>query len=64
LLFPENIGRRLSIDENSVSNGEPYTILTNKSAKVRKGIIVAMVAGTKAETIIAIIEKSFLNNET
>ena len=57
LLFPENIGKRLSIDETSLSNGELYTILTNKSAKGRKGTIVAMVAGTKAETVIAIIEK-------
>ncbi|MFV5700228.1 ISL3 family transposase [Flavobacterium sp. ZT3R17] len=57
LLFPENIGKRLSIDETSLSNGELYTILTNKSGKGRKGTIVAMVAGTKAETVIAIIEK-------
>jgi hypothetical protein len=33
LLFPENIGKRLSIDETSLSNGELYTILTNKAAK-------------------------------
>ncbi|WP_317190942.1 transposase [Flavobacterium sp. ALJ2] len=57
LLFPQNIGKYLSIDETSLSNGELYTILTNKSAKGRKGTIVAMVAGTKAETVIAIIEK-------
>jgi hypothetical protein len=31
--FPENIGKRLSIDETSLSNGELYTILTNKAAK-------------------------------
>lgn len=57
LLFPKNIGKRLSIDETSLSNGELYTILTNKAAKGKKGAIVAMVAGTKAETVIAIIEK-------
>jgi transposase len=57
LIFPENIGKRLSIDETSLSNGELYTILTNKAAKGKKGTIVAMVAGTKAETVIAIIEK-------
>ncbi len=57
LIFPENIGKRLSIDETSLSNGELYTILTNKAAKGKKGTIVAMIAGTKAETIIAIIEK-------
>ena len=47
----------MSIDETSLSNGELYTILTNKAAKGRKGTIVAMVAGTKAETVIEIIEK-------
>jgi hypothetical protein len=31
--------------------------LTNKTAKGRKGAIVAMIAGTKAETVISIIEK-------
>jgi transposase len=57
LIFPKNLGKRLSIDETSLSNGELYTILTNKAAKGKKGTIVAMVAGTKAETVIAIIEK-------
>ncbi len=40
-----------------MSNGELYTVLTNKSAKGKKGTIIAMVAGTKAETAIQIIEK-------
>jgi hypothetical protein len=44
----------LSIDETSLSNGELYTILTNKAAKGKKGAIVAMIAGTKAQTVIAI----------
>jgi hypothetical protein len=48
----------LSIDETSLSNGELYTILTNKAAKGKKGAIVAMIAGTKAQTVIAIIEKT------
>jgi hypothetical protein len=47
----------LSIDETSLSNGELYTILTNKANKGKKGTIVAIIAGTKAETVIAIIEK-------
>lgn len=47
----------MSIDETSLSNGELYTILTNKAAKGKKGAIVAMVAGTKANTVIEIIEK-------
>ncbi|WP_449403993.1 ISAon1 family transposase [Flavobacterium cheongpyeongense] len=57
LLFPQNIGKRLSIDETSLSNGELYTVITNKSGKGRKGTIVAMIAGTKAETVIGVIER-------
>jgi hypothetical protein len=50
-------GSRLSIDETSLSNGELYTILTNKDAKGKKGAIVAMVEGTTAECIINVITK-------
>lgn len=57
LLFPENIGSHLSIDETSLSRGELYTILTNKAAKGGKGSIVAIVAGTKAEAVIEVIRK-------
>ncbi|WP_225865639.1 ISAon1 family transposase [Dyadobacter sp. UC 10] len=57
LLFPQNLGSHLSIDETSLSHGELYTILTNKAAKGGKGSIIAIVAGTKAETVIEIIRK-------
>jgi len=57
LLFPENIGPYLSLDETSLSNGELYTILTNKSAKGRKGAIVAMVKGTSSEIVNEVLEK-------
>ena len=52
MVFPENVGTRLSIDETSLSNGELYTILTNKAAKGKKGALVAMIKGTKAEDVI------------
>ena len=52
LLFPENIGRHLSIDEVALSKGELYTIVTNKKAKGKAGSIVAIIAGTKAEQVI------------
>jgi transposase len=55
MLFPENIGEYLSIDETSLSNGELYTILTNKSAKGKKGVLIAIIKGTTAETVISII---------
>lgn len=39
------------------SNGDLYTILTNKKAKGKKGAILAMIKGTKAESIIKIVRK-------
>jgi len=57
ILYPENIGRHLSIDETSLSNDELYTIVTNKAAKGRKGALVAMIRGTQAENIIEVLKK-------
>lgn len=57
MLFPNNIGSYLSLDETAFSNGDLYTILTNKSAKGRQGTIIAMVKGTKAENVIKILGK-------
>jgi transposase len=57
LLFPENTGTHLSIDETSLSNGELYTIVTNKAAKCRKGSLVAIISGTKAEDVNAVLGK-------
>lgn len=57
LLFPENIGPYLSLDETSLSDGELYTILTNKQAKGKKGCLVAMIKGTNSDDIISILEK-------
>ena len=57
LLYPNNIGDYLSIDETSLSNGELYTVVTNKSAKGKKGSLVALLEGTKAEDIIPKLKK-------
>ena len=57
LVFPENVGEYLSIDETSVSNGELYTIVTNKAAKGRKGAIVAIVSGTESAKVIEALER-------
>ena len=46
------MGSYLSIDEVALSKGELYTIITNKRAKGKKGSIVAILSGTKAEPII------------
>ena len=50
------MGHYLSLDETAFSNGELYTILTNKKAKGRKGSIVAMVRGTRAESVNEILK--------
>lgn len=52
MIFPENIGPHLSLDETALSQGELYTIITNKKAKGKKGALVAIIAGTKAEPIV------------
>lgn len=57
ILYPENLGTHLSIDETSLSHDELYTIVTNKAAKGRKGAIVAIVSGTKADKVIEILNR-------
>src|SRR3989338_11698737 len=39
------------------TNGELYTIVTNKAARGRKGALVAMVEGTKVKEITSVLEK-------
>ncbi len=46
------MGPHLSIDETALSKGELYTIITNKKARGKKGALVAILAGTRAEIII------------
>jgi transposase len=57
MVFPENVGKQLSIDETALSNGELYTIVTNKAAKGRKKALVAMIRGTQVEKITEVLEK-------
>lgn len=57
LLFPENIGPRVAIDESSLSRGELYTFVTNRDAATREGSLIAVVAGTKAEDVIAVLRR-------
>lgn len=51
------MGTRLSIDETSLSNGELYTVVTNKDAKGKKGALIAMIRGTKAEAVSGMLMK-------
>ena len=51
------MGADLSIDESCLRSGEVYTFLTNKDGHGGPGSLVAVIHGTKAETVIAVIEK-------
>ena len=57
MLFPENMGPHLTIDETSLSNGELYTFVTNRDTCTRERSLVAVVAGTKSEDVIAVLQR-------
>ena len=57
MLFKENIGPHLSIDELSLSQGELYTFVTNKDGKGKKGTLVASIKGTLTKDIVEILTK-------
>jgi len=57
MLFPENIGEDLSIDEVSLSQGDLFTFITNKKGRAKKGTLVASIKGTLTSDIIQVIEK-------
>ena len=54
MLFPENIGPHLAIDETSLSNGELYTFVTTAMPYTRG---CSLVAGTKSEDVIAVLQR-------
>jgi len=51
------MGTHLSIDETSLSQGELYTIVTNKAAKGKKGSLVAIIRGVKSENVIFVLSQ-------
>lgn len=57
IVFPENIGPYLTIDETSLSQGELYTVITNKEANGRKGCLVAMIKGVDSEKVKSILRR-------
>ena len=56
VLFPENIGGHLCLDEVALSDGELYTVLTNARARCQKGSLIAMVKGVKSGDVCRILE--------
>ena len=57
MLFPDNLGADLSLDETCLSNGEVYTILTNKAAHGGKGALAAMIRGVASDTVVAVLRR-------
>ena len=57
MIFPENIGQNLSIDEVSLSQGELYTFVSNKDGKGKQGSIVASIRGTLTQDIVNVLDK-------
>ena len=57
MLFPNNFGKDMSLDETCLTNGEVYTILTNKAAHGGKGALAAMVRGVASDTVSEILKK-------
>ena len=51
LLFPENIGESICIDETAPSNGELYTVVSNRTSHGGKGTIIAIVKGVAADVV-------------
>lgn len=57
VLFPQNIGPSLCIDETFLSCGELYTVVTNRAGHGDKGTLVAMIRGTKSEDVMRVLEQ-------
>ena len=57
MLFPNNFGADMSLDETCLSNGEVYTILTSKAAHGGKGTLAAVVRGVASDTVSGILRK-------
>ena len=51
------MGSYIGIDEVALSQGELYTVLINKAGKGRKGTIIAIIKGTKAEDVCRVLMK-------
>jgi len=57
VLYAENIGERLCLDEIALSDGELYTVLTNAKSRCQKGSLIAMIQGVKSSIICEILNK-------
>lgn len=56
LLYPDNLGTTLCLDEVALSDGELYTILTNAKSKCQKGSLIAIVKGVKSSDVNKVLQ--------
>jgi len=63
VVFPDNVGEQLTIDETALSQGELYTVITNKAGKGNKGTLVAMIRGTDSDRIRSILQRKIPLNK-
>lgn len=61
--FCRNIEKPISLDETSLSNSILYTIFTKKNGHDKKGSVIAILKGTKAIDVIAILHKITLEKK-
>jgi len=57
LVFPENVGAHLSLDEVAISQGELDTVLTNNARHGKHGALIAIVKGAKTEVVSAALRR-------
>lgn len=57
IVFPENCGKYLSIDETALSRDQVFTFVTNKAGHGGKGTLVAMISGTRSADIIGVLQQ-------
>jgi transposase len=57
LVFPQNIGPSICIDETSLSNGDLYTLVTNRDSRGGKGTIIALASGVRSEDVISVLKR-------
>ena len=57
ILYAENLGPDMSLDETCLSNGDVYTVLTNKAAHGGKGALAAMIRGVATDAVSAVLKK-------
>jgi transposase len=57
ILYPDNIGEVLCLDEVVLSQGELYTVLTNAHSRTQQNSLIAMIKGVRSKDVIKILKK-------